>query len=331
MCFDDLEISQKKEWYTQIQDDTEFPLKRTLKGLVRLSRFDEYAWFILVTSLLGVLAAQGTISWQLIILLFANWLSVAFAFMVNDIEDAPEDAFSTKNFERNPISSGLISARHAKLAALGSALISASLYLILGLWPFIIGIVCLLLGFLFSSQALRLKAMAFFDIITYGLVMAGLPFLCSYFAFSNRFNQVWFWPFVFVFSVRIFDRLHKEIRNIEGDRLSRLSEREAHQGTAVSLGNRTTSAFMMGLIILVVLTGVVTFFLINIVPRWVLIVMGILIILFMLPQLIKSQRFDVGRPFSLSFKEPLERAGALALILQFILPWLNDLLQLGIF
>ncbi len=320
-----------KGWYTQIQNDTEFPLKQTLIGFYKLSRFDEYAWFIVVTSLLGVLAAQGTLSWQLIMLLVANWLSVAFAFMVNDIEDAPGDAFSAKNFERNPISSGLISSRHAKLAALCVALISASLYLVLGIWPFMIGAVCLLLGFFFSAQMVRLKSMAFFDIVSYGLVMAGLPFLCSYFAFTNRFNQVWFGPFVFVVSVRIYDRLHNENKNIAGDRLSRQSDREAHQGTAVSLGDRATSTLIMALIILVVLTGLVTFFVINIIPGWVMLVMGLLALFFMLPPLIKSQRNDAGRALTLSLKEPLERAAALALMLQFILPWLNDVLQLGIF
>lgn len=321
-----------KGWYTQIQNDTEFPLKRTLKGFAKLSRFDEFVWFIVVTSLLGVLAAQGTISWSLIMLLFANWLSVAFAYMVNDIEDAPEDAFSKKNFERNPISSGLISLKHAKIAALCVALTSASLYLVLGLWPFIFGAVCLLLGFLFSTQMVRLKTMAFFDVLSYGLVMAGLPFLSSFFAFSNRFNQVWFWPFVFVVSIRIYDRLRKENRNIEGDRLSRLSNREASQGTAVSLGDRATSTLLMALTILVVLTGVVTFFMINIIPGWVMLVMGLLVFFFtFMPTIFKSQRNDTDRALTWSFKQPLERAAALALILQFILPWLNDLLQLGYF
>lgn len=320
-----------KGWYTQLQDEAEFPLNRTLKGLVKLSRFDEYAWFIVVTSLLGFLAAQATVSWQLFMLLLANWLTVAFAFMVNDIEDAPDDAFSTKNFERNPISCGLISSKLARIVALCVAVAAASLYLVLGLWPFIFGAVCLLLGYFFSAQIVHLKTLAYFDILSYGLMMAGLPFLCSYFAFTNSFNQTWFWPFVFVVTVKIFDRLHKETRKIKGDRSLRLRDREASRGTAVSLGDRASSSLIMALIILVVLTGVVTFFLINIIPRWVMMLMGLLVLFFMLPSFIKSQRNDAGRALMLSFRAPLERAAALALMLQLLLPWLDDLFQLGVF
>ncbi len=306
-------------------------MRQTLKAFTKLSRFDAYAWFIIVTTILGVLAAQETISWRFIMVLVANGLSVAFAFMINDIEDAPDDAFSTANFERNPISSGLISSKHAKILASCVALTSASLYLVLGIWPFILGVVSLLLGFSFSTQMLRLKTIAFFDILSYGLVMAGLPFLSSYFSFTSRFNQVWYWPFVFVVSVKIFDRLHKEIRNIEGDRLSRLSDWEPRQGTAVTLGERATSNLVMALIVLVVLTGVVTFFMINIILGWVRLLMGFLVFIFLLPAFINSQRKDAGRRLTMSLKEPLEQAAALALILQFFLPWLNDVFQLGIF
>ena len=306
-------------------------MKRTLIGLAKLTRFDEYTNFVVITTLLGVLAAQGAFTWQLIILLVSNWLAVGFAFMINDIEDAPEDAFSNKNFKRNPVSSGLISPKDARTAAWLAALSSAGLYAILGLWPFILGGACLILGMLFSAQTVRLKAMAFMDILSHGLILAGLPFLCSYFTFTTRFNQVWFWPFIFVVSVSNYGRLQKEVRNLEGERLSRLRHRSACQGTAIVLGDRVTSVLIMVMLILAVIAGVITFFIINLIPVWVMVVMAFLVIVFVLSQLINNQRGDTVLTPPHSLTKPLEQAAALALILQFFMPWLDQLMQLGIF
>lgn len=306
-------------------------MKRTIKGLLNLSRLDDFVWFILVTSILGVLAAMENISWRFIIVLCANWLSLAFAFMINDIEDAPEDAFSTKNSERNPISSGVISVKTARIAAGCTAFIAAGLYVILGQWPFVFGMAGLILGFLFSAQVMRLKTLPYFDVLTYGLVMGGLPFLSSYFTYADRFNQVWLWPFILVMSVSVYDRLHKGSKIIAEQRSTQTSEVDAYQGTVVTLGDRATATLMMVLIILVVLTGVVTFFLSQIIPGWVMFVMGLLVLIFMAPQFIRSQRDDGSRSPALSIKVMFERAAALALMLNFFLPWLNDLFQLGLF
>jgi 4-hydroxybenzoate polyprenyltransferase len=306
-------------------------VKRTLLTLAKLTRFDEYTDFIVITTLLGVLAAEGSFTWQLMVLLFTNWLAVGFAFMINDIEDAPEDAFSKKNYQRNPVSSGLISQRDAKIAAWLAALSSAGLYALLGLWPFILGVICLILGMLFSAQTVRLKTMAFMDILSHGLIVAGLPFLSSYFTFTTRFNQVWFWPFIFVVSISNYRRLQKEIRNIEGERLSRLRHRTASQGTAIVLGDRVTSVLMMVMLILAAITGVITFLLINLIPTWVMVVMVFLVIVFVRSQRIKNQRGDSVLTPAFSFTKPLEQAAALALILQFFIPWLDQLMRLGIF
>jgi hypothetical protein len=32
----------------------------TLKGIIKLTRFDEYVWFVIVTTLLGAAAGGGT-------------------------------------------------------------------------------------------------------------------------------------------------------------------------------------------------------------------------------------------------------------------------------
>lgn len=294
---------------------------RTLKGLVKLTRFQEYGYFVVITTLLGVAAAQGRFNWRLIVVLLANWQVVGFAFMINDIEDAPDDALLSVKTKYNPVSSGLISPKTAKYATLIISLISVSLFAILGVWPLINGIANLTFGYLYSIKTVRLKTMAYFDIISYSLMLAGLPFLSSYFAFAFRFNRIWIWPFLFIVSICIYSELNSEIRELEGD------QPPPHQHTAIVLGDRAANVLLMVMLGLSVSMGAVTFFLINIIPAWVMVVMALLAILFILPAHIKNRRSDGNRVIQGSLQRPLERAAALALILQFILPWLAELMQ----
>ena len=84
-------------------------MKRQLGGVLRLTRFQEYTSFVTVTTLLGAAVAHGSFGWPLIRVLAANWLAVGFAFMINDVEDAPDDALSPAKAGRNPVSAGDLS------------------------------------------------------------------------------------------------------------------------------------------------------------------------------------------------------------------------------
>jgi 4-hydroxybenzoate polyprenyltransferase len=64
-----------------------------------------------VTTALGAAAAGGTFGWQWIAALLANWTAVGFAFMINDVEDADDDAMNPAKINRNPISCRMISPR----------------------------------------------------------------------------------------------------------------------------------------------------------------------------------------------------------------------------
>lgn len=297
-------------------------MKQTIKGYLQLIRFGEYAWLLVIPTILGILTAKGDFSWRVIALMIANWLMVGFSFMINDIEDAPEDAFSEDNLRQNPVAGGMISLQGARIAALSTAVLSISLYLLMGLWPFIFGTAGILLGYLFSAHMLRLKMVAFFDMLTYGLVLSGLPFLSSYYAYSDQLNDVWFWPFILVMASAVYDRLNKEMTRIPSSGL---------HDTAISLGQRGSSGLKLGLLILILLAGIVSFFLINIIPAWVIMAMVILTLFFLLPPVLQSHRDDLPSGQNFSYKKILERAIALALIFQITFPWLTQLLRLGIF
>ena len=302
------ELSADKKWYTQFCDGMETPLKRTLAGLIRLTRFDEYGYFVVITTLLGIAAARGVFNARLVVALLANWLAVSFAYMVNDIEDAPDDAFSIKNCHRNPVSNGMISPKTAKIATMIVALLAAGFYAFLGWWPFILGVTSLLLGIMYSLKTIRLKTMAMISLISRGLMLAGLPFLCGYFAFTSTLNRIWFWPFLFVMSISVFYAHQDEDKLDRGERIT---------GLMVTLTG-----------ILIVSTGVVSFFLIELIPAWVMLTISGLVVICILPPYLKMRRSGVDEPLRCLIISTFERSFAIGLMLQFFLPWLSQLIHL---
>ena len=71
---------------------------------------------------------------RLAAVIVANILAVAYAFMINDIEDAPDDARDPARAARNPIAMGEISQRLGWLVSAGVALLALALYAVGGLW-----------------------------------------------------------------------------------------------------------------------------------------------------------------------------------------------------
>ncbi|HCU56640.1 MAG TPA: hypothetical protein DF984_00155 [Anaerolineaceae bacterium] len=305
--------------------DLEKHLKRTLNGLLKLTRFDEYVFFVVVTTLLGVASAGGRVDWRFLVVLLANWTAVGYAFMINDIEDAPDDALSSKKINRNPVSAGLITPKTARLWTFIVGAISAVLFALLGTWPFLFGLLSLILGFLYSYRGVRLKTIAFLDVLSHCLMLAGLQYLTGYFTYTTVLVRNWLWPFLFVVCISIYGELYNEIRDFEGDQAAQLRH------TAIILGSRTSHILMLSILMLGVLSGIVSFLFINLIPFWVFIVMTILAILFLFPQVIKLRRGNSSIEIQNAFQKPLQQAAALALLLQFLVPWLDQLFHLGLF
>jgi len=155
-------------------------LKNKLKGLIKLLRYKEYFFFVIVTTLLGAKASYGYFGWELVGVLVANWLAVGFAFMVNDIEDADDDSLNPAKVNRNPISAKMIGLRDAWFASSIVCLISAILFALAGWLSFITGMVSLLFGLLYSWKKVRFKNTAILDMFTHCLMLAGFQFLTAF-------------------------------------------------------------------------------------------------------------------------------------------------------
>ncbi|MBG0786344.1 MAG: UbiA family prenyltransferase [Anaerolineaceae bacterium] len=296
-------------------------MKNTIKGLLRLTHFNEYAWFVVITTILGITSAKGQLTWQFAAVLAANLLAVGFAFMVNDIENAPDEALSPAAGSQNPIASGLLTPKAARLGAFLAALIAGLLFALLGWIPLLVGLLSLILGYFYSAKAIQLKSITFVNLIAQCLMLAGLQFLSGYFSFQTLLTRQWYWPFIFVLTISIYAELRYGTFKIKTN-----SDRSAY-----SPESRTSHTLILVVLLIGLFSAFVSFVTLNLIPLWVIVNLLVLTALFLIPLIIRARNRENRSTIQNSLLRPVERAAAIGLLLQYILPWLNQFIDLGIF
>ncbi len=288
---------------------------RQLLAYIRLTRFKECTFFVTITTLLGAACAEGKFGWPLVLIWLANWLAVMFAFMINDVEDAEDDALNPKKVNRNPVSARDLTPRKAWIASLAVALLSAAIFFFCGFWPFALGFLTLALGFLYSWRKIRLKNIAFLDMASHCMMLGGLQFLAGYTAFDRRpVTLEWLFPFFFIVAISLYGELFNELRDLEGDIQAGLRH------TVVVLGRQVSYWLMMGVLAAGILCGLVTFFFLEIIPTWVVLLLGGALAILIALTAYRVRRQRNGLALQESFQKPVEMAGAFALSLQFTWP-----------
>ncbi|MBI1259115.1 MAG: hypothetical protein GC204_16725 [Chloroflexi bacterium] len=212
-----------------------------IQGLIQLTRWREYVPFVVPLTITGALIAARPhgvlLDWRLIAVTLANILAVAYAFMINDIEDAPDDARDPARAARNPITSGRIPANIGYTACRIVAVITLLLYAFGGLWVFAIGIATLLLSHLYSWRPVRLKAWPVTDILSHSLMLSGLLLLAGYFIYHDQPGIVWFVAGAATL-VSIYGQLYNQLRDYDMDKAAGLFN------TAIILGAANTRRVM---------------------------------------------------------------------------------------
>jgi 4-hydroxybenzoate polyprenyltransferase len=289
-------------------------MRKQLLGARRLTRFREYVWFVLVTTLLGAAAGGGSFGVPLLLVVAANWLAVGFAFMINDVEDAPDDALDPAKLNRNPVSSGDLSPRAARFFSYGAAVLAALLYASLGWRPFLWGVACLILAYIYSARWVRLKTIPGADLVSHALMLAGLQFLTAHATFGGGPPWQWAFPLAFVMSISVYGQLFNEVRDLDGDRKAGVRH------TASVLGLRAAYWLMMVCVGAAAIAAVLTVWVGHLIPNWVLLVMVGLAILLSLPPLLNFRRSQSAIQTQGPFQKPLEAAGAISLAAWFAGP-----------
>lgn len=159
-------------------------------AIIRLTRWREHVPFTVPLTLVGALLAlepQATSAdWRLIAVLAANVLAMSFAFMLNDIEDAPDDALRPDKKSHNVISSGLIGRRQGLLITWATFAVSLLLYAASGALALLLGGITLALCYLYSAHPFRFKARPLTDVISHALMLSGLLIATGYFTFGSE-------------------------------------------------------------------------------------------------------------------------------------------------
>lgn len=257
-------------------------LQSQIRGLIRLTRWKEYVSFVIPLTILGALLAARPhdllLDWRLIAVTLANILAVAYAFMINDIEDAPDDARDPDRAARNPITMGEIGIRVGYAVCRLVAVATLALYACGGFWVLVIGVVTLLLSHLYSWRPVRLKAWPVTDVVSHSLMLSGLLLLAGYFIYHNQPGIVWFVAAgATLFSV--YGQLYNQLRDYDMDKAAGL------YNTAIVLGEQHTRRLMylsIGLAALCLLAAIG----LGAFPLWlgVVLVVSVIISMFINPK-----------------------------------------------
>ena len=292
-----------------------------VRGVIKLTRFKEYIWFVIVTTLIGAATAGGQFGWALIGVLIANELSVGFAFMINDVEDADDDALNPAKIQRNPVSAGILTKREANLASYATALIAAVIYALLSPVAFVVGVLSLIVGWIYSWGPVRLKSKPVVDLLSHVMMLAGFQFLTGHFAFATQLGGPWFFPFLFLVALSGYVELYNELRDYEGD------VRAGLKHTAAVIGHRAATYLMNGLLIAGIIGAVYTIFVMQLVPWWVIaVIAGVFALLFLRPMLAARRAGTHGSVEAQApFQVPIQVAAAIALSAWFVVEWVTKI------
>lgn len=216
-------------------------IREQLHALIQLTRWKEYVPFVIPLTMLGALLAArpngALLDLRLVAVTAANILAVAYAFMINDIEDAPDDALDPDRAARNPITSGRLGVRVGYAACRVVAALTLCLYALGGLSVFGIGVATLLLSHLYSWRPVRLKAWPVTDIVSHSLMLSGLLLLAGYFIYDTQPGVVWFVAAAATL-VSVYGQLYNQLRDYDMDKAAGL------YNTAIILGQNNTKKMM---------------------------------------------------------------------------------------
>lgn len=220
-----MNIAESNTWYGKIN------------AAIRLSRWREHVPFTipltLYGSLLAVHATDGSIDWRVAAIVIANILSMSFAFIINNIEDATDDARDPEKGRRNVISTGALRRREGHFIAAVTFAVAFILFAASGSRTLVTGIVTLMLCYFYSAPPLRLKARPITDVFTHALMLSGLLIMAGYFAYDHDPQVAWL---VIVAAVLFsaYGQFYNQVDDYDVDKESGLNN------TVVLLGKKLT-------------------------------------------------------------------------------------------
>lgn len=238
-------------------------------AVIQLSRYQEYLQFVTINTLLGLLVTSTLITtssiYTFLVVLIANFLAVCSSFMINDVEDAADDAQNPNKKNRNPVSAGRISKKQAWIITLLVSAGSISFYFFINPLVFLIGTINVTIGLLYSWNQTRLKKLPIIDVLSHSMFLGGLLFLTSYASFSQnlQLSIEWILPVLFISAISARGELVNELRDYTYDKKAGLKH------TAVFIGPKLATPLMHGFGFIGGITFMISI-IFGIIPLWIL-------------------------------------------------------------
>ena len=267
-------------------EDTSGNIRQSkLVAAVRLSRWREHLPFTIPLTILGGLLAVEpqslTVDWRLFAVLAANVLSMSFAFMLNNVEDAPDDALDEQKGRQNVISSALLSRREGLILTAATFALALLLYAASGTLALLIGGITLALCYLYSAHPFRFKARPITDVVSHALMLSGLLIAAGYFTYGTEPGGAWLvMAAASLFSA--YGQFYNQVADYEVDKEAGL------KNTAVLLGKGPTS-FLGHLSIVCALLCMLAAILKGLFPAW----LGTILIIGVITTVIFPWEFDM--------------------------------------
>lgn len=212
-------------------------MKQKLLTIKKLSRWRQHVPYtlplVIAGALLAVNQSDTTLDWRLLYVIVANILAMTFAFMINDVVDAPDDALNPIKTKSNVISQGLLSYEEGYFVACGFFLISGMLFYLSGWFSFLAGLGILLLSYAYSAPPLRLKARPIVDLLSHVLMLSALIILSGYWTYDISPNGAW-WVIIMVTMASAYGQFYNQLEDYETDKQAKL------KNTAMLIGKRNT-------------------------------------------------------------------------------------------
>jgi lycopene elongase/hydratase (dihydrobisanhydrobacterioruberin-forming) len=213
------------------------------QAVIRLSRWREHVPFTIALVVIGTMLAvhlnAAVIDWRIVPVVLANILAMSFAFMINDVADAPDDALNPAKRQRNPVSNGTLTQREGYLISWVTYALALALYALSGVWALLVGVATLVLCYLYSAHPFRLKARPITDVVSHVLMLSGLLIMSGFFAYDASPGIAWL-VVVAAILFSAYGQFYNQVEDYEVDKAAGL------KNTVVLLGKNLTRLLMYG-------------------------------------------------------------------------------------
>lgn len=227
-------------------------------GFYKLTRVRTIMDFYPFLILFGILSTRTYINLLSIILSISILLLLVAAFVINDVEDAEDDAKDPKKVNRNPISPGIIKKSEGYIFYFGLNILALLPLIFINLHLLTLGLVTAIVGYIYSCKPLRLKSRPLVDVLSHGFFLAGAQVLMFGLLPVSVFDNKTILTFIGLYLFSMGGDLYNELRDWVVDREVGL------KNSSSFLGYNPTrflsySLYLLGILLITIATYLIIF------------------------------------------------------------------------